>query len=84
MANPYTPLRAARMAAPPNAEADDPPAPITLTAENCEAPVNTSNDITHVCGTDAPALTELTPKEIANTPTAKLRVIQALTTCRMR
>ena len=46
---PYTPLRAASSSAPPSADAVEPPAPITLTAENCDAPVNTSSDITQAC-----------------------------------
>ena len=82
MVRPYTPLRAASTNAPPSAEAAVPPAPTTLTAENCEAPVNTNNDIAQVCATEAPALTAPTPNDTANTPTAAPRVMLATTTGR--
>ena len=59
-----------------------PPEPITLTADSCDAPVNTSSDMTQVWSTEAPALTEPTPNEIANTPTAAPRVTLAATTGR--
>ena len=77
IASPYTPLRAANSSAPPNAEPIDPPAPITLTAENCDAPVKTNNDNAQVCKTLEPAATEPTPKEKPKTPTAALNVRQA-------
>ena len=57
IASPYTPLRAASTIAPPSADAVVPPAAITLTALSCEAPVNTSSDITHAWATDPPAAT---------------------------
>ena len=47
-----------------------PPAATTLTALNWDAPVNTSNDITHVCTTEPPAATAPTPNTSPNTPTA--------------
>jgi hypothetical protein len=72
-------LRAANNNAPPNAEPNDPPAPMTLMAENCDAPVNTNNDNAHVCHTLAPAATEPTPNEKPNTPTAPLSVRHATT-----
>ena len=75
--SPYTPLRAASSSAPPSADAVEPPAAITLTAENCVAPVNTSNEIAHACTTDAPALTAPTPNEMPNTPTASASVTLA-------
>ena len=84
MARPYTLLRAANSAAPPNADAAEPPAPSTLTAENCEAPVNTSSDITHAWATDAPAETAVTPNDTANTPTAMPNVTHAAKTARRR
>ncbi len=77
IANPYTPLRAANNNAPPSAEPNDPPAPTTLTAENCDAPVNTSNDKAQVWAIDEPAATEPTPNDTPNTPTAMLNVVHA-------
>ena len=77
IASPYTPLRAARSRAPPRAEPNEPPEPITETAENCEAPVKTRSEITQVWATDAPADTEATPNETPKTPTAALSVKQA-------
>ena len=82
MVRPYTPLRAASTRAPPTADSADPPAPMTLTAENCDAPVNTSSDSAHVCATEAPALTAPTPNDTANTPTAAPSVTLASTTGR--
>jgi hypothetical protein len=75
-------LRAASSAAPPNAAAIDPPAPTTLIAENCEAPVKTNSDSAQVCITLAPALTDATPNERAKTPTAPLKVKLDTTTRR--
>ena len=50
---------------------------MTLTAENCDAPVKTSNDKAQVCSTLEPAATEPTPNEKPKTPTAALSVKQA-------
>ena len=77
IARPYTPLRAASNNAPPSAEPNDPPAPITLTAENCDAPVKTRSERAHVCAIDAPAATDPTPNDTPKTPTAMLSVVQA-------
>ena len=60
-----------------------PPESTTLTALNCDAPVNTRRDITHVCRTVPPADTDPTPKAIANTPAATPIVRLALTTGRI-
>jgi hypothetical protein len=62
----------------------EPPAPITLTAENWLAPVNTSKEIAHACNTEAPALTAPTPNEKPKTPTARAMVTLAEMTERMR
>jgi hypothetical protein len=43
---------------------------MTLTADICDAPVNTNNDIAHVCAMLAPA-------EIASTPKDKPKTIKA-------
>jgi hypothetical protein len=40
-----------------------PPDARTLTADICDAPVNTSKDKAHDCATDAPAETDKTPNE---------------------
>ena len=61
IASPYTPLRAASSIAPPRAAPVVPPAATTLTALNCEAPVNTSSDITQAWATEPPAATAPTP-----------------------
>jgi hypothetical protein len=58
-------LRAASSTAGGSAAAAEPPAPITETNMNCEAPVNATSDITQVCATLKPAATESTPKETA-------------------
>ena len=85
IARPYTPLRAASSAAPPNADAAEPPAPMTLTAENCDAPVNTSSDIDARLGDRGAGADATRPRTtMANTPTAKPSVTHAPTTCRMR
>ena len=52
------------------ARAATPPAPITDTNVNCEAPVNATTDITHVWTTLKPAATERTPNETAYSPVA--------------
>lgn len=52
---------------------------MTLTAENCEAPVKTNSDNAQVCTTLAPAATEPTPNDTPKTPTAPLKVKQATT-----
>ena len=66
--NPYTPLRAASNIALPSADAVEPPVAITLTALNCEAPVNTSSDITHACATDAAGGHRANPEHGAERP----------------
>ena len=58
-------LRAASSSAGASAATGEPPAPITDTNVNCEAPVNATTDITHVCATLKPAATERTPNETA-------------------
>ena len=82
MARPYTPLRAARIIAPPSAAAVVPPAAMTLTALNCEAPVNTSSDMAQAWATDPPADTAPTPNATPNTPTTAPSVALAITTGR--
>src|SRR6202012_4669520 len=51
-----------------SAAAGEPPAAITDTNENCEAPVKATTDITHVWATLKPAATERTPNETAYRP----------------
>src|SRR4029079_1457008 len=80
----YTPLRAASTSAPLTADAGLPPAPMTVTAENCVAPVKINNDIAHACAMDDPALMAPTPKVKPNAPTATPRVTLAMTTERVR
>ena len=82
-AKPYTKFRAASKTAPPNAAIIEPPAPTTLIAENCDAPVNTNSDNAHVCHTLAPALTDATPNDNAKMPTAPPRVKLETTTRRV-
>ena len=62
--SPYTPLRAASSSAGASAAAADPPAAITPTVANCDAPVNTSSDIAQVWAGLRPAATDSTPKEM--------------------
>ena len=57
--------------APTTALAAVPPAAITLTAENCDAPVNTNSDMAIAFGTLPPAFTHNTPNEMAKMKTAK-------------
>ena len=54
----------------------------TLTALNCEAPVNTSSDMTQAWATEPPAATAPTPNTKPNTPTAAPSVTEAETTSR--
>jgi hypothetical protein len=42
-----------------------PPAPITPTRANCDAPVNISTDSAHVWNSVRPAAVEIAPNEIA-------------------
>src|SRR6478609_6843341 len=65
------PLRAASRIAGGSAAAALPPAPITDTNMNCDAPVNATSDITHVCSTLKPAATDSTPNDTAYTPVAR-------------
>src|SRR6187431_1043694 len=65
------PLRAASNTAGGSAAAALPPAPITDTNMNCDAPVNATSDITHVCSTLKPAATDSTPNDTAYTPVAR-------------
>jgi hypothetical protein len=58
-------LRAASSTAGGSAAAALPPAPITDTNMNCDAPVKAASDITQVCATLNPVATESTPKETA-------------------
>ena len=63
--NPYIALRdpsSAAVAAPAHTL---PPAPITPTSANWEAPVNMRTDKAHVWSSDTPAAVEIAPKEIA-------------------
>ena len=78
-ANPYTALRLASRTAPPNALAALPPDARTLTADICDAPVKTNNDITHACATDAPAATASTPNDIPKTTKATPMMSEAFT-----
>jgi hypothetical protein len=57
-------LRAASSSAGASAAAADPPAAITPTVANCDAPVNTSSDIAQVWAGLRPAATDSTPKEM--------------------
>ena len=61
-----------------SADHTDPPAATTLTALYCDAPVNTSSDITQAWSTEPPAATAVTPntapKAPITTPTAALAV----------
>ena len=58
-------FRPASSSAGGSAAAAVPPAPRTETNVSCEAPVNVTSDITHVCATLKPAATESTPNETA-------------------
>ncbi len=82
MVSPYTPLRAASTMALLNADPVVPPLSITLTAVNCDAPVNTNNDIAQACRTEPPADTAPTPNTMPNTPTTAPSVRLAETTGR--
>ena len=42
-----------------------PPAATTPTRANCDAPVNITRDITHVCASERPAAVEIAPNETA-------------------
>ena len=74
---PYRALRAARSRAEPTAAPPVPPSSITPTAANCDAPVNTSADITTMRGRSKPAASANTPKVTAVAPTARLRMMQS-------
>src|SRR5699024_7994038 len=56
-----------------------PPLSITPMAANCDAPVNTSRDITHAWAGVSPAATASTPKEIPKTATAMPSMMLAVT-----
>ena len=75
-------LRAASSTAPPNALTTEPPAPITLTRESWDAPVNTNNDIAQAWATVAPAPTASTPNDIPNTTNATPMTSEAETNLR--
>lgn len=64
-------MRAASSSALAIAAAVDPPEPITPTTANCDAPVNTSSDMTIAWAGVSPLATANTPKEMPNTPMAK-------------
>ena len=59
------PLRAASSSAGGSPAAAVPPAAITETNVNCEAPVNASSDMAQVCATLNPAATDSTPNDTA-------------------
>ena len=61
----YTALRPASRIDGDSAPTMPPPAPITDTNVNCEAPVNVISDNTHVWATLRPAATDSTPNETA-------------------
>ena len=63
-------MRTASSSALATAVAAAPPAASTLTAANCEPPVNTSSDIASACASVSPAMTASTPNEIPYTPVA--------------
>ncbi len=73
------PLRDASISADASAEIGEPPAPTMPTAANCEAPVNTSRDITLAWRTESPTLVASTPKVTPNRPTAAPRTMPSRT-----
>lgn len=70
---PYRALRAASRRADPRAAYCVPPAPITLAAAICDAPVNTSSDMAQALATDRPDDRASTPNTMPTRPTANAR-----------
>src|SRR5579864_9189536 len=67
---PYSALRMPSRHAVATPAQTPPPAPITPTRANCEAPVNMTSDRKHVCTSDRPDVAEMAPNEIAYAPLA--------------
>ncbi len=69
-AMPSKPFLAGERDAEPNAAGSPPPAATTPTTANCDAPVNTSNDMAIVLATVNPVVVASTPNATPNTPVA--------------